>query len=98
MAVAPGADGCYARGMLRAHMDPASQRITDKLSQGTLPAEDPVMGWGGNGSGLPCAGCDMEISSSGAEHEVEMSDGRALRFHVKCAGLWRVLKQARSRE
>jgi hypothetical protein len=26
------------------------------------------------------------------EHEEEMSDGRTLRFHVACDGLWRVLK------
>jgi hypothetical protein len=83
---------------LSSAMDMASQRITYKLWQGSLPADDPVKGWGSNGSGLPCDGCDDVISSSDAEHEVEIRDGRALRFHVKCAGLWGVLKQARSYE
>jgi hypothetical protein len=90
--------GQMERGARAGTWGAASQRIRDKLWQGTLPADDPVKGWGSNGSGLPCAGCDDVILSSDAEHEVEMSDGRALRFHVKCAGLWRVLKQARSRE
>ena len=49
---------------------------------------------GGYGSGLTCDGCDAPITSSEPEHEEEMSDGRTLRFHVACDGLWRVLKQA----
>jgi hypothetical protein len=75
-------------------MDAASARITEKLWQGTLPADDPVKMWGGDGSGLPCDGCDMVIPVNQLEHEVEMPGGRTLRFHVACAGLWRVLKQA----
>jgi TolA-binding protein len=75
-------------------MDAASARITEKLWQGTLPADDPAKFWGGKGSGLPCDGCDTVISSSEPEHEVEMPDGRILRLHVACSGLWRVLKQA----
>lgn len=72
----------------------AAARITEKLWQGTLPADDPARLWGGPGSGLPCDGCDAVISSSEPEHEVEMPDGRTRRFHVACCGLWRVLKQA----
>jgi hypothetical protein len=49
---------------------------------------------GGLGSGLPCDGCDAVIASSEPEHEVEMPDGRTLRFHIACTGLWRALKQA----
>ena len=74
--------------------DAASARIMDKLWQGTLPADEPVKTWGGLGSGLACDGCDAVITSSDPEHDVEMPDGRTLRFHVACAGLWRVLKQA----
>jgi hypothetical protein len=29
-----------------------------------------------------------------AEHEVELGDGRRLRFHVSCATLWQVLRMA----
>ena len=73
-------------------MDAASARITEKLWQGTLPSDDPTKFLGGKGSGLPCDGCDTVISSSEPEHEVEMPDGRTLRLHVACSGLWRVLK------
>jgi hypothetical protein len=72
----------------------AAARITEKLWQGTLPADDPAKLWGGPGSGLPCDGCDAVISSSEPEHEVETPDGRTRRFHVACCGLWRVLKEA----
>jgi TolA-binding protein len=75
-------------------LDAASSRIREKVWQGYLPAEDPVRLWGGPGSGLPCDGCDAVIAPSEAEHEAEMPDGRTLRFHVTCAGLWRVLQQA----
>ena len=76
-------------------MDAASARIMDKLSQGTLPAADPVNLCGGFGTGLLCDGCDVAITSSEPEHEVEMANGRTLRFHVACDGLWRVLKETR---
>jgi len=75
-------------------MDTASARIMNKLLQGTLPAAEPLKLCSSFGTGLLCDGCDELISSSDAEHEVEMPDGRTLRFHVACAELWRVLKQA----
>ena len=75
-------------------LDAASSRIREKLWQRILPADEPVRLWGGPGSGLLCDGCDAVIASSETEHEVEMPDGHSLRFHVACAGLWRVLKQA----
>jgi hypothetical protein len=57
-------------------MDAAAARIMDKLSQGTLPTDDPVKVWGGKGNGRSCEGCDELISSSEAEHDVEDA-GRA---------------------
>jgi hypothetical protein len=69
------------------HMDVASQRITDKLWLGALPAEAPVKVRPGFGSGLACDGCDEMTSSSQPEHAVEMPDGNTLRFHVPCAGV-----------
>ena len=50
--------------------------------------------WDGKGPGKSCDGCDERISSSDAEHEVAIPDGRTLRFPVACAELWRALKQA----
>ena len=43
---------------------------------------------------MKCDGCDELILRSERELEVDMPDGRTLRFHVGCEGLWRVLKQA----
>jgi hypothetical protein len=76
-------------------MDPVSARIMDKLVQGTLPAADPLKLSGGYGTGLLCDGCDVGITSNEKEQQVEMPNGRALRFHVPCHGLWRALKESR---
>ena len=76
-------------------MDAASARIMDKLSQGTLPAAEPLKLCSSFGTGLLCDGCDVAIKSGEQEHEVEMPDGRTLRLHVPCHELWRALKEAR---
>jgi hypothetical protein len=73
-------------------MDEAGHRITDKLWRDALPADEPVKTWGGRGSGLNCDGCDVPILPTESELESDMPDGRTLRFHVACDGLWRVLK------
>jgi hypothetical protein len=75
-------------------METASERITHKLGVGTLPADDPVKTWGGFGSGLGCDGCGLVISSKESVHEHQMQNGSVLHFHVACADLWRILKQA----
>lgn len=79
-------------------MDAASERITHKLWVGTLPADDPAKTWGGPGSSFECDGCDVAITSEEPEHELQMQNGRVLRFHVACAGLWKVLKQELPRD
>jgi hypothetical protein len=76
-------------------MDPVSTRIMDKLLQGTLPAADPLTLAGGYGTGLLCDGCDVAITSNEQEQTVAMPNGRTLRFHVPCHGLWRALKESR---
>ena len=75
-------------------MDANSGRITHKLWLGMLPSAEPVKVWGGMGSGKACDGCDEAIPATEAEHELDFADGRVLHFHVACAGLWQVLKQA----
>jgi hypothetical protein len=75
-------------------MEAPSERITQKLWLGTLPCDDPMKVWGGPGSGFECDGCGRVISSEEPEHELQMKNGRVMRFHVACAGLWRVLKAA----
>jgi hypothetical protein len=51
--------------------------------------------WDGYGTGLPCDGCDVAITRSKQEQELEMPNGRTVRFHVACHGLWRALKESR---
>lgn len=81
--------------MLRRPMDPASQRIRDKLWYGLLPNVTPVKTWGGYGTGHKlCDGCDVTITPKEVEHEVELEDGSTLRFHIACASLWQVLRTA----
>jgi hypothetical protein len=75
-------------------METQSEQITRKLWLGTLHSDDPVKMWGGPGSRLKCDACDLVILTQQCEHELQMQKGRVLRFHVACAGLWRVLKQA----
>jgi len=75
-------------------METPSERITEKLWLGALPSDDPVQTWGGQGTSLPCDGCDLPILPSESEIEVDLPGGRRLRFHVACDGLWRVLKGA----
>jgi hypothetical protein len=76
-------------------MDPAAQRIRDKLWYGILPNVAPVKTWGGQGTGHKlCDGCDATIWPKEAEQEVELENGRTLRFHVACASLWQVLRSA----
>lgn len=77
-------------------MDPAAQRIRDKLWYGLLPNVAPVKTSGvGHGTGHKlCEGCDATIWPKEPEQEVELEGGRTLRFHVACAGLWQVLMSA----
>ena len=81
--------------MLHGPMDPAAQRIRDKLWYGILPNVTPVKTWGGHGTGHKlCDGCDGTIALKEVEREVEIDGGRTLTFHVACASLWQVLKEA----
>ena len=76
-------------------MDPAAQRIRDKLWYGILPNVRPLKTRGGHGTGHKlCDGCDVTIWPKEAEQEVELEGGRTLRFHVACASLWQVLRSA----
>jgi hypothetical protein len=76
-------------------MDPASQRIRDKLWYGLLPNVAPAKTQGAIGTGHTlCDGCDATIRLKEPERNVELADGKTLHFHVACAGLWQVLRTA----
>ena len=75
-------------------MDHASQRIQDKLWYGILPNVVPAKRWGRFGGGRMCDGCDLVLGPKDVEYNVELSDGRRLKFHLNCASLWQVLRTA----
>lgn len=87
----PGPD---PSGSLPHPADLAARRVRDKLWDGVLPNAAPVKTWTAYGSGRCCDGCEMPIVEKETEHEVELGDGRRLRFHVSCATLWQVLRMA----
>jgi hypothetical protein len=56
-------------------MDPAAQRIRDKLWYGILPNVRPFKTRSGHGTGHKlCDGCDVTIWPKEAEQEVEVKD------------------------
>jgi hypothetical protein len=70
--------------------------VRDKLDAGTLPLNDPVKLWAGQGSGRLCALCEQPILKSQAEYEPQYDDGLpAVRFHRGCHGLWEAERQQR---
>jgi len=66
----------------------APKRIRDKLDVGVLPSDAPRRMYVRFGSGKFCHGCETPILSAQIEYQFEASDGRVLRFHLGCAGLW----------
>src|SRR5215831_3970469 len=66
-----------------------TERITDKLRHGLLPATKPLKIWAGFGKGRRCDGCDETIRSVDIEQELDFDDGRTLRLHDACSQAWR---------
>ena len=65
--------------------------IADKLARGLLPAADPLKTYAGHGNGRPCDGCNLPISTTEIEHEMDFADGLTVRFHAGCAATWHSL-------
>ena len=63
--------------------------IPDKIARGVLPTRAPLKVWVGNGSGRPCDGCGQTITPTDMEHELDFPGGARIRFHVRCAAIWR---------
>ena len=66
----------------------APQKIRQKLSAGLLPRDVAGKMYAGYGSSQPCDGCESPILPAQVEYEFETDDGRRVRFHLGCAGLW----------
>ncbi len=61
--------------------------IRKRIDERTLPREDPVKVFAGYGRGARCSVCDDVIGPAQVEADF-VSDGRELRFHSGCFGLW----------
>jgi hypothetical protein len=62
--------------------------IRAKIDAGALPTKIAGKMYAGFGTELACDGCETPILPAQVEHEFEAPDGRTVRFHVGCAGLW----------
>jgi hypothetical protein len=69
--------------------------IREKMDLGVLPSDHPSKMYAGHGTGEPCAGCETPILRAQVEYEFETPDGRAIRFHLGCAGLWEAERRRR---
>lgn len=64
-------------------------RIRERIQAGTLPAIVPEEVRAGYGAGGRCVACDLPISSTQIEYEIEDAQaGRSLRFHLSCYAVW----------
>jgi hypothetical protein len=73
----------------------ATQKIREKMDAGVLPRDAPPKMYAGYGKGEPCAGCETPILPAQVEYEFEAGDGRTIRFHLGCAGLWEAERRRR---
>jgi hypothetical protein len=63
-------------------------RIRERMSAGTLPCEDCVVTWFGEGRDHRCAVCDEPITAPDTEIECDLPGGGSLHFHAPCFDLW----------
>lgn len=63
-------------------------RILDKIRTGKLPQHIPEKLISGFGDGHACDGCDEKIQGAQIEYDVDLPDGRLVRLHIGCSGLW----------
>ena len=73
---------------------PETKRIADmireRITAGVLPKIEHVKRWVGYGQNLRCQACDDMILPAQVEHELDFPypDGRTVRLHAGCAGLY----------
>jgi hypothetical protein len=51
--------------------------------------------YAGYGKGYRCDGCESTILPAQVEYEFEAENGRVIRFHLGCAGLWEAERRRR---
>jgi len=67
-----------------------SDVIQAKIKSGALPASHDGSGksYAGKGTDKACDGCDERVTQEDIEYEIDISDGRTLRFHQACFTIW----------
>lgn len=70
-------------------------RIQDLITGGTLPCDDCVVTWYGEGRGRHCAACDQRILGSDTEIECDVPGGGTIYFHLQCYDLWQSVLAAK---
>ena len=73
----------------------AAQMIRDKMDSGALPREAPSKMFAGFGNGDSCDGCETPILPAQVQYEFDAGDGRVIKFHLGCAGLWEAYRRVR---
>jgi hypothetical protein len=73
----------------------APRRIRDKMDTGFLPCDAPTKMYAGFGKGALCDGCDEPILPAQVQYEFDSDDGRVIKFHLGCAGLWEAYRRMR---
>ena len=71
-------------------MDDLGAHIRAKIAAGTLPVPADGAGklWVGHGNGRRCDACYEAITAADREYEVDLADGRTIRFHARCLAAW----------
>jgi hypothetical protein len=67
-----------------------SDVILAKIKSGALPGSHDGSGksYAGKGTDKACDGCDERVTQEDIEYEIDIADGRTLRFHHKCFTAW----------
>lgn len=64
-------------------------RIRERIEAGVLPVIVPDEVRAGYGAGASCVACDLLITSTQVEYEIEDTQAaRSLRFHLSCYAVW----------
>jgi hypothetical protein len=71
--------------------------IRDKIGAGLLPLppDPPEKCYVGKGTSRACDACDEAIRPDQIEYELDIQDGRTLRFHDKCLDAWHTARAER---
>jgi hypothetical protein len=70
------------------------EQAQEAVRSGKLPSRHPDRAWGGPGVGLPCAVCELPITSGEMEYELQFAwDGDSpgldrFHLHLGCFAAW----------